>query len=541
MATSRSSRGAARAKAPAAQAKAPAAKPIRKVLVANRGEIAVRVFRTLREMGIASVAIYSEADRDAAHVFAADEAHPVGPAPAAQSYLRAERIVEVAAASGADAVHPGYGFLAESAEFADAVTRAGLVWIGPSPEATRAVGDKLRARALAIGAGVPVLPGTERPVSDPGELRRVAESIGYPVVLKAAAGGGGKGMRRVEKPSEFEQAVRLTQGEARNAFGDDRLYLERWLERPRHIEVQILADRHGTVLALGERDCSVQRRHQKVVEETPAPGLDPSRRRVLWELGARVARAGGYTNAGTAEFLMDARGEFYFLEMNARLQVEHPVTEMVLGIDLVREQIRIARGERLGRTQEEIAPRGASIEFRVYAEDPDGGFLPQAGAVERFELPSGPGVRCDVGIRAGDAVPVHYDPLLGKIIVWGPDREAALARARRAIGECVLEGVRTTLPFHRWLLEQESFGAGTYDTGFLASAFRGTGHGDGIDEQDALVLAAIFAETEARAPRLPEVPRAERPGAAGGAPASARSGWRAAHSPFRRAPSMPRR
>jgi acetyl/propionyl-CoA carboxylase alpha subunit len=354
-------------------------KAIRKVLVANRGEIAIRVFRTLREMGIASVAVYSDADRDAPHAFAADEAHRIGPAPAAQSYLDAEKVIQTARAAGADAIHPGYGFLAESADFAERVTRAGLIWIGPTPEATRALGDKVRARAIAIREGVPVLPGTEGPVSDPDELRRAADKIGYPVVLKAAAGGGGKGMRRVDGPREFEQAVRLTQGEARGAFGDDRLYLERWLTKPRHIEVQILADSHGTVLALGERDCSVQRRHQKLVEESPSPALDAARRAELWALATRVARAGGYTNAGTAEFLMDQEGRFHFLEMNARLQVEHPVTEMVLGLDLVREQVRIARGERLEFGQDDVKPVGSAIEFRVYAEDPDAGFLPQAG------------------------------------------------------------------------------------------------------------------------------------------------------------------
>ena len=334
---------------------------IRTVLVANRGEIAIRICRTLREMGIGSVAIFSDVDRNAPHVYAADRAFPIGPAPAAQSYLRGDAVIETALGAGADAIHPGYGFLAESADFAAAVQKAGLVWIGPTPEATRAMGDKVRARALAIRAGVPVLPGTEGPVSDPAALRHAADEIGYPVVLKAAAGGGGKGMRRVNRPDEFEHAVRLTQGEARGAFGDDRLYLERWLERPRHIEVQILADTHGAVLALGERDCSIQRRHQKLVEETPSPALDDAGRRELWALAVKVARAGGYTNAGTAEFLMDRAGRFYFLEMNARLQVEHPVTEAVLGLDLVREQLRVARGEALGLTQEEVCPRGAAM------------------------------------------------------------------------------------------------------------------------------------------------------------------------------------
>jgi acetyl-CoA carboxylase biotin carboxylase subunit len=509
-------------------------KPIRKVLVANRGEIAIRVFRTLREMEIESVAVFSDADREAAHAFAADEAFRIGPAAASRSYLDGAKIIETARSAKADAIHPGYGFLAESADFAEQVRRAGLVWIGPTPEATRAMGDKVRARALAIRAGVPVLPGTEGPVSDPEELRRAAESIGYPVVLKAAAGGGGKGMRRVNGPGEFEQAVRLTQGEARGAFGDDRLYLERWLEKPRHIEVQILADAHGAVLALGERDCSIQRRHQKLVEETPSPALDDARRQELWTLAVQVAKAGGYTNAGTAEFLMDQGGRFYFLEMNARLQVEHPVTEMVLGLDLVREQIRVARGERLALAQADVRPVGASIEFRVYAEDPDQGFLPQAGIVRRLELPAGPGVRCDFGVRSGGAVPLHYDPLIGKIVLWATTRAEAVARARRALDECLLEGIHTTLPIHRWLLAQEAFVTGRYDTAFLAHQFRQAEPPNAARaEEDAVVLAAIFAQLDSEAPRMgeAEAPASDgyagrRPMTAGGWGASSR--WRAA-------------
>ena len=509
-------------------------KPIRKVLVANRGEIAIRICRTLREMGIGSVAIYSDADYDSPHVYAADEAYPVGPAPAAQSYLNVERILEAAQNAGVDAVHPGYGFLSESAAFADRVLGAGLVWIGPSPAAIRALGDKLSARALALRAGVPVLPGTEHPIRDAEELTRAADRIGYPVVLKAAAGGGGKGMRRVNSAEEFEQAMRLTQGEARNAFGDDRIYLERWLEKPRHIEVQLLGDSHGDVIALGERDCSIQRRHQKLVEETPSPALDDARRAALWELAVKVARAGGYTNAGTAEFLMDQGGGFYFLEVNARLQVEHPVTEMALGVDLVREQVRLASGEKLTMRQEDVRPRGASIEFRIYAEDPDGGFLPQAGTVRRVELPQGPGVRCDVGVRSGGVVPVHYDPLIGKVIVWGEARAHALARGARALEECVLEGIPTTLSFHRWLLEQHAFRAGTYDTAFVAHEFRSVALAmSGRDEEDASLLAAVFAHVTAREPRSPAADAAARNGG------SEPSCWRLAH-PNLRTPLRPR-
>jgi len=510
----------------------PSRREIRKVLVANRGEIAVRICRTLREMEIGSVAVFSEADREAPHVFAADESYAIGPALASQSYLNAERVIETARRAKADAIHPGYGFLAESADFAAAVTKAGLVWIGPTPDATRAMGDKVRARALAIQAGVPVLQGTEGPVSDPVVLRGAADKIGYPVVLKAAAGGGGKGMRRVNKPEEFEQAVRLTQGEAKSAFGDDRVYLERWLEKPRHIEVQILADQHGTVLALGERDCSIQRRHQKLVEESPSPALEDKRRAELWALAVLVSRAGGYTNAGTAEFLMDREGHFYFLEMNARLQVEHPVTEMVLGLDLVREQIRVARGEKLAWNQEWVKPTGSAIEFRIYAEDPDGGFLPQAGLVRRLELPAGPGVRADFGIRSGDAVPVHYDPLIGKIIVWAPSREEAVARARRALDECVLDGIRTTLPFHRWLLRQDPFVTGAYDTAYLAHQFQNVATtSTARDEEDATVLAALFAHSESQAPRV-----GPRDGTSTNGVAAAPSRWRQAGASVRRTP-----
>ena len=510
---------------------------IKKVLVANRGEIAIRICRTLREMELHSVAIYSEADQDALHVFAADEAHAVGPAPAAQSYLHAERILEVARRTKADAIHPGYGFLSESAAFADQVLEAGFVWIGPPPAAIRALGDKLNARALALRAGVPVLPGTETPSSDEAALRKVAERIGYPVALKAAAGGGGKGLRRVNSPDELEQALRLTQGEARSAFGDDRIYLERWLERPRHIEVQLLGDKDGAVIALGERDCSIQRRHQKLVEETPSPALDERRRRELWELAVKVARAGGYANAGTAEFLMDGAGKFYFLEVNARLQVEHPVTEMALGVDLVREQIRLAAGERLGMKQEDVRPRGVSIEFRIYAEDAEGGFLPQAGTIRRLTLPQGPGVRCDVGVRSGGAVPFHYDPLIGKIIVWGDTRESALARASRALGECTLSGLPNTLPFHRWLLEQPAFRSGSYDTAFVTQEFKGAGvEPSARDREDAAMLAALFVHAAARGKHFAGATSAEASSRNGGAE---RSRWRTAPlGP--RMPSRPR-
>jgi len=511
---------------PASRSAAP--KRIRKVLIANRGEIAIRIARTLREMGIGSVGVYSEPDRVAPHVYAADEAFLLGPAPAPQSYLNAEKLLEVARTTGAEAVHPGYGFLAESAAFAQQVLDAGLIWIGPTPKASRAVGDKVSARALAIRAGVPVLPGTPGPIAELAALEQAAEEIGYPVVLKAAAGGGGKGMRRVNGPGEFASAVRLAQGEARGAFGDDRLYLERWVDRPRHIEVQILADEHGAVIALGERDCSVQRRHQKVIEETPSPALDETKRRELWDLAVRVARAGAYTNAGTAEFLMDTEGRFYFLEMNARLQVEHPVTELVLGIDLVREQVRVARGEPLDIAQADVSPRGAAMEFRIYAEDPDAGWLPQAGTLRRVTLPDGPYVRCDFGVRSGGEVPVHYDPLIGKIIVWGRTRAEAITRARRAIDETIIEGTRTTLPFHRWMLHQDAFVAGDYDTAYLSRHFRRALPPDPeLESRQAAILAAVFAAGE----RAGSIGDGTSPN--GG---DRGSRWREAVSPLRPAP-----
>jgi acetyl-CoA carboxylase biotin carboxylase subunit len=510
-------------------------RPLR-VLVANRGEIAIRICRTLREMRIGSVAIFSEADQDSPHVLAADEAFPIGPAPARQSYLDMDRVLDAAKRSRADAVHPGYGFLSESAEFAERVIAAGLLWIGPAPAAIRALGDKLSARALAIRAKVPVLPGTEKPTSNPEELRSAAERTGFPLALKAAAGGGGKGMRRVNSAEELTQALQLTQGEARNAFGDDRIYVERWLDKPRHIEVQLLGDTRGNVIALGERDCSIQRRHQKLVEETPSPALDEKGRRKLLELAVKIARAGGYTNAGTAEFLMDQDGDFYFLEVNSRLQVEHPVTEMALGMDLVREQILLAAGEPLRMTQEEVKPRGAAIEFRISAEDPEMGFLPQAGLVRRLELPQGPGIRCDFGVRSGGTVPVHYDPLIGKIIVWGEHREAAVSRAARALAETVISGIPTTLSFHRWLIAHSPFRAGRYDTSLVASLFRGTARaGDEENAEDAAILAALYTATHPRGPRF--VAGGSAPGTGEGSAEETQSRWRTAgRSPFRASP-----
>ena len=445
--------------------------PVTKVLIANRGEIAVRVIRACRDMGIATVAVYSECDRAALHVRMADEAWPVGPNPPRDSYLRIDTLLDVAQKSGADAVHPGYGFLAENEDFARACRDAGLTFIGPSPEAIELMGSKTAARQAAIAAGVPVVPGTETPlaadVSD-AEVLRLAQEVGYPLMLKAVAGGGGKGMRMVSTPAELPGALRAARSEANSAFGDSAVYLERRLMRPRHIEVQLLGDHHGTVVAFVERECSIQRRHQKVIEESPSLAVSPDLRRRLTSAAASVARQVGYTNAGTIECLLDDDGSFYFLEMNTRLQVEHPVTELVSGVDLVHWQIRIARGERLTLDPEALlVPRGHAVECRIYAEDPDNNFLPSPGRIEKLRVPQGPGVRDDSGATEGLEVPIFYDPLISKLITWGDDRTQALARMRRALREYEVHGIKTTLPFFRWALDDADFLAGRFDTTFI--------------------------------------------------------------------------
>ncbi len=438
----------------------------RKVLVANRGEIAIRVMRACRELGIRTVAVYSEADAQARHVRYADEASCIGPAAASRSYLNVEAILAAARETGAEAIHPGYGFLAENADFARACREAGIVFIGPSPEAIQLMGDKAEARKLADAVGVPIVPGTPDKVS-PDEALAFVDRIGLPVMVKAAAGGGGRGIRVVRDRAELEQALQIAAQEAHAAFGDGALYLEKFLDRPRHIEVQVLADQHGTVLHLFERECSIQRRRQKLWEEAPSPALTPGLRAQICEAAVRLARAAGYTNAGTIEFLVDEGGSFYFLEMNTRIQVEHPVTELVTGIDIVKEQIRVAAGERLPWRQEEIALHGHAIEFRINAEDPALGFLQPPGVIERLELPAGPGVRCDFGFGTGDEVPPYYDSLIGKLIVWGRDRAEALARGRRALDELVVEGIATTAPFHRQLADDPAVVAAAYHVQFL--------------------------------------------------------------------------
>jgi acetyl-CoA carboxylase biotin carboxylase subunit len=492
--------------------------PFGKVLIANRGEIAVRVIRACREEGIATVAVFSEADREALHVQMADEAYPIGPAPATESYLAIDRIVRVAKAAGADAVHPGYGFLAENAAFAEACAAAGVTFIGPPPAALRAMGDKTAARRVARSVGVPTIPGTLEPVADDAAARAVAREIGYPVMIKAALGGGGKGMRLVRREADLEAALRMARGEAAGAFGDAAVYLEKALEEPRHIEVQLLADAHGRVIHLGERECSIQRRHQKLIEEAPSPAVDPALRARLGEAAVRIARAAGYVNAGTAEFLLDRAGNFYFLEMNARLQVEHPVTELVTGVDLVRRQLRIAAGEPLDLEQADVAWRGWAIECRINAEDPFAGWLPSPGRITAWRPPAGPWVRDDSGVYPGFTVPRFYDTLLAKLIVWGEDRPAALARLARALAEYRVAGVRTTIPVLRRVIEHEEFRAGRLSTAFL-DRWLSTLAASDARHRTIAVMAAVLDRYEAQ--RRPAVP------APGPAPAAWRRGWRA--------------
>ena len=445
----------------------------RTVLVANRGEIARRIVRGCRTLGLATVAVYSEADRDAPHVKDADRAVLLGPAPARESYLDAERLLRAARESGADAVHPGYGFLSENWRFAAACAEAGLTFIGPSPEGIRAMGDKPQARRRMGAAGVPIVPGSAEPVDDAEAAARIAAEIGYPVILKAAAGGGGIGMAKVADATALAAALATATRRAQSAFGNGQVYVERYLEAPRHVEVQVFGDSKGTIVHLHERECSIQRRHQKLVEESPAPNLDARTKRGLTEAALAGARAIGYVNAGTLEFLVDAQGGFYFLEMNTRLQVEHPVTEEVTGFDLVAAQLRVAAGEPLPFTQDRIEPRGAAIEVRVYAEDPKS-FLPSPGAITRLTLPSGAGIRVESGVVEGSVVSVHYDPLLFKLIAHGSDRGQALERLTRALDACVVEGVKTTLPLLRTIAAHPEFRRGRVHTQMVEQgAFHG--------------------------------------------------------------------
>ncbi len=473
-----------------------------KILIANRGEIAVRVIRACRDLGLGSVAVFSECDRTARHVRMADEAVAIGGNSPSDSYLRIDRIIDAARATGADAIHPGYGFLSENEEFAEACRTAGLIFIGPTPESVARVGNKTTARSIAASAGVPVVPGTESPFGPEASdeaITRAAAVIGYPVLIKAVAGGGGKGMRVVSQPDDVQSAVRLARSEAATAFGDPSVYLERCVQRPRHVEIQILADRHGHIVPFVERECSIQRRHQKVLEESPSAAVDSKLRAQLAEAAVAVARAAGYTNAGTVEFLLDEDGRFYFLEVNARLQVEHPVTEAVAEVDLVRWQIQIAGGAPLTlSSRDTLAPRGHAIECRVYAEDADLGFLPSPGRIAALRVPSGPGIRDDGWVESGTEVPIFYDSLLSKVITWGEDRRQATARMRRALAEYEIQGVRSTLAFSRWLLARPEFAEARFHTGYLDELLQQRS-GEPFDESDpsleeVAAVAACLAE-----------------------------------------------
>ena len=466
-----------------------------KILIANRGEIAVRVIRAAHEMGIKTVAVYSDADRDALHVRSAMQAVHIGGAPSAESYLVTDRVLEAAATTGADAIHPGYGFLSENAGFARSVTEAGLIWIGPSPEAIEAMGSKTESRDRMARAGVPVVPGTKEPLASAEEAEAKAVELGFPVMLKASAGGGGKGMRQVDRVEDIASALAAAKSEAASSFGDDSVYIEKRIIGPRHVEVQVLADTHGTTLHLFERDCSVQRRNQKVVEETPCPVLTDDIRSQMCDVAIAAARAVDYVGAGTVEFLLGADGNFYFLEMNTRLQVEHPITEMVTGIDLVQAQIRISGGEPIGLTQDDIKQNGHAIECRIYAEDPGNNWAPSPGVIRGYREPGGPWVRVDAGVYQGAEVSLFYDPMVAKLVVWGVNRDEAIRRTQRALLEYRVRGIATNTAFFRQLLADPDFVSGHYDTGFL-TADRMSGWPEDEDLSDVASIAAAIAAFE---------------------------------------------
>ena len=470
----------------------------KKILIANRGEIAVRVIRACHEMGIAAVAVYSDVDRASLHVRKADEAYPIGAPAASESYLNIPKILDVAHRSGADAIHPGYGFLSENAKFAKACVESGVKFIGPTAEAMNAMGSKTQARQAMERASVPIVPGTSRGLESIGQAEQVAERIGYPVMLKAAAGGGGKGMRLVNNPQDLKSALEGARSEAERSFGDSEVYIEKAIINPRHIEMQVLADEHGNTVYLGERECSLQRRHQKVVEEAPSPIVDPDMRRRMGEVAVRVAQAAAYTNAGTVEFLVDQQKNFYFLEMNTRLQVEHPVTELITGLDLVHLQIHIAAGEKLPFTQEDVKIRGHAIECRIYAEDPDNNYFPSPGKITLLLQPSGPGIRRDSGMYEGWTVPMDYDPLLAKLIGYGTDREQAISRLTRALNEYFVGGIKTNISLFRRILRHPDFRAAKLDTGFLDRMLKEkedlpASPADGKATEIAVIAAGLFA------------------------------------------------
>ncbi len=444
---------------------------LKKVLIANRGEIAVRIIRACREMGVKTVAIFSEIDRKALHVRLADEAYPVGPAKATESYLNMQKIFEVAKTSGADAVHPGYGFFAENYDFVKRVESEGLIFIGPPSDAVKLLGDKVAARKTMKNSGVPIVPGTEVEIGSDQQGESIAEEVGFPILIKAVGGGGGKGMRIVRDKKDLKGALRAARSEAKSAFADPRIYIEKYLERPRHVEIQIMADKHGNVIHLGERECSIQRRHQKVIEESPSPVVDEKMRQAMGKAAVTAAKASGYVNAGTIEFLVDSNRNFYFLESNTRLQVEHPVTELVTGVDLAKEQLRIASGMKLSYKQEDIRWKGSAIECRIYAEDTENNFLPSTGVVHSYWEPSGPGVRVDSGLYQGAEVSLFYDPLVSKLLTWGENRDEAIQRMKRALSEYRILGVATSIPFHLRVMDNPKFRKGEIHTHFIEEEF----------------------------------------------------------------------
>jgi acetyl-CoA carboxylase, biotin carboxylase subunit len=478
-----------------------------RVLIANRGEIAVRIIRACREMGYPTVAVYSDADRAALHVASADMAFPIGPAPSRESYLRIDNILDAARKSGADAIHPGYGFLAENAAFARACRDAGLTFIGPSPESIEAMGSKTESRRRMQAAGVPVVPGLTEAVKSFDEIAEFARVSGFPIMIKASAGGGGKGLRLVEREEDLRGAFERVTSEAESFFGDGAVYAEKFVTSPRHIEVQVLGDQHGNLVHVGERECTLQRRHQKVVEECPSPVVDPELREKLGAMAVKAAAAVDYYSTGTIECLLGADRQFYFLEMNTRLQVEHPVTEMVWAVDLVKEQLRVARGEKLRFAQKDLRPTGHAIECRIYAEDPMRKFAPSPGLIRYLNLPQGPGVRNDNGVYAGYTVPVHYDPMLSKLICHAPTREEAIARMRRALAEYQVDGIDTTIPFFTFLMEHPDFAAARFDTGFIDRLLPDMDlnrQSDPREIEAAIAAAAIIALEESQQVRLPE-------------------------------------
>lgn len=462
---------------------------MKKILIANRGEIALRIMRSAREMGIKTVAVYSEADREALHVRYADEAICIGPAASSQSYLLGEKIVEACKITGAEAIHPGYGFLSENASFARLVKASGLILIGPTPEAMEIMGNKLSAKAAALKYHIPMVPGTEEAITDVNEAKLRAVEVGFPILIKAAAGGGGKGMRVVEQVSDFEEQMQLAVSEATSAFGDGSVFIERYVSSPRHIEIQVLGDTHGNIVHLFERDCSVQRRHQKVIEEAPSSVLTEEIREKMGKCAVDVARSVNYVGAGTVEFILDENLDFFFLEMNTRLQVEHPVTEMITGLDLVKEQIKIARGEKLSYRQEDLHISGHAMELRIYAEDPENNFLPDIGVLETYKTPKGNGVRVDDGFEQGMEIPIYYDPMIAKLITYGKTREEAMDRMIRAIDEYHITGIKTTLAFGKFVMQHEAFRSGNFNTHFVSKYFNPERLKE--EDPDEMLIAAL--------------------------------------------------